>query len=284
MSQTSDAGAFRLFDTDGIEVAQIETNGSTLKPFLNAVRQVVGECRIHFTEDGLRVSAVDPANVFMIRAELPASAFDTYNLPNDEGEIGVDVASFRYAIRRARMNSDDTLELQINDRRLYASIGREYDDGTQVTTEDYVDLIDPDSVRMEPDIPDLDLTPLDVSQEAFVETTEYADASFTDYLKYEVADGDLLVAAKGDAASSKARIKDVTDPDASLGALYSTDYLSDALAAVRKAKADSLTVELGDEFPITLGFERTNDDDDVILSGALLLAPRVQSGGPGGDE
>lgn len=278
MPQTSDTGPFRLFDTDGETVAEITTDGATLKPFVNAVRQVVDECRVHFEPDGLRVTAVEPSNVLMINAHLPADAFERYALPNgDDRAIGVNVASFRHAIRRARMGHDDTLELRVAERRLYAHVDRAYDDGTTLVTEDQTDLIDPNSIRMEPEIPDLPLTELALSHEAFVDATEYADADFSDYIEYTVVDGELHVSTKGDTAASKARLAGVASPDTDgLHGLYSSDFLRTVLDAVGKAKADGVTVELGDAFPLRVSFERTDADGEVTLRGETLLAPRVR--------
>jgi len=270
-----------LFDTDGETVAEITTDGSTLKPFLNAVRQVVDECRIHFEDDGLRVTAVDPANVFMIDVRLPASAFEEYTRPTGTRAIGVNVGSLRYAIRRARMGSDDTLSIKVAERRFYAHVDREYDDGATLVTEDQIDLIDPDSVRAEPDVPELDLTPLDVSREAFEDATEYARADFSDYLEYDTVDGDLHVTTNGDTASSRACLEGATDGNhGHLHGLYSSSYIGSKLDVVRKSKADTLSIELGDSFPIRFDFERTGDDGETILSGETLLAPRIKSDGP----
>lgn len=284
MSQASDASPFRLFDTDGDAVAQITTDGATIKPFLNAIRQVVEECRIHFADDGLRVTAVDPANVFMIDAHLPASAIEEYDRPDGDAEIGVNVASFRYAIRRARMGSDDTLTLRAHERRLYAQVTREYDGDGRLVTEDHIDLIDPDSVRTEPDIPELDLVELDVSRAAFVDATEHADASFSDHIEYTSVDGDLHVSAKGDKAASKAVLEGVAPEDADGNGLYSAEYVEASLTAIRKAKADELAVALGESSPIRFDFERTNDDGETTLSGEMLLAPRVKSDSRTGDS
>lgn len=267
-----DQAPLRLVDDDGDSIGTITTDGYTLKPFLNAIGEFVDEARIHFTEDGIHALAVDSTNVSMIDAHVPASAFEDYNLDR-EHTIGVNVGMCRHLVRRARMHHDDTLTLRVHDRRLYATVTRGYDD-SDVITEDRIDLVDPDSIRQEPDIPDLDLTEVDVSLDAFRDVTEHAAAT-SDYVEYKTNDGALLVESAADTMQSNARIPDAAPADVDVAAIYSEHYLSTILDAVKKAKTESIGVRFGDEMPVFISFTREEDGEE-LLAGRTMLAPRFR--------
>lgn len=272
---TNDPTPFQMFDTGGETKAQITTDGATIKPFLNSVAEVVGECRLQLTDGGVEVLAVDAANVFMIRATLPASAFDEYHLPNGDATVGVNVGSFRHVVRRARMDSDDVLDLRITDRKLYGSVDRGYGDDTRVVSEDYTELIDPDSLRQSPDIPDLNMVDVDVSHDVFVDATGHVNSKYTSSVKYELEDGDLVVTGPGDTSESKVRITNAADESETAVGMYSKDYVKSVLKILKKSKADAINFRLADDVPFKLGFERTNDGGDTLLDGMLMLAPRI---------
>jgi len=63
-------------DTDpDIGVGMI-INATTLQETLDTVGALVDECKIHLDEDGIRIRAVDPANVGMVDVTLDASALE----------------------------------------------------------------------------------------------------------------------------------------------------------------------------------------------------------------
>jgi len=119
---------------------------STLEDALDSVSVLVDECKIRLNEDEFAIRAVDPANVGMVDLSLAADAFESYNA--DGGVIGVNLAKLEDFIGMANGNQLIELELDEQTRKLNIRM-----DGLSST----LALIDPDSIRQEPDIPDLDL-------------------------------------------------------------------------------------------------------------------------------
>src|SRR6056297_2866249 len=207
-------------------------SAETLGTALDSVSVLVDECKIHLEEDGIAIRAVDPANVGMVDLSLDSAAFESYEA--DGGLIGVDLSRLEDIAGMADSGQLIQLELDEETRKLHIQI-----DGLEYT----LALIDPDSIRQEPDIPDLDLPALIV--------IEGAD---TDHVHLELGRDDLVDLTAGPAHS-----------------LFSLDYLKDMNKAIPNDV--EVSIELGEEFPVKLHFETAEGLGEV----SYMLAPRIQS-------
>src|SRR6056297_3671858 len=185
---------------------------STFQDALDSVSVLVDECKIRLNEEELSIRAVDPANVGMVDLTLEAAAFESYEA--DGGVIGVNLARLEDIAGMA--NSGDLIHLELDEetRKLHIQI-----DGLSYT----LALIDPDSIRQEPDIPDLDLAAEIVVEGADIDRAVTAadmvsdhialgvdpDAEFfyvdaegdTDDVHFELDTADLIGLQVGDAHS-----------------------------------------------------------------------------------
>ena len=267
---------FRLYDDPGADVAEITTDGATIKPFLNAIARVVDEAKIHIDERGLSVTAVDPANVFMGEVALQADAFDTFDLA-EETTIGVPLGNLQSAVRRARKGADDELTLSIQDRRLTATVARGYDNN-EVVSQSTVDLIDPDSVRQEPDVPDLNRdVSLSLDANAFTDALSYAVGGPSEQVWFKTQQVNqhataLYLSGETDVISESVAISDVAT-DATCEAVYSYDYMKQILGGIGDVESETVTIVFDDEFPITVSM----GSEDRPFKVRYFLAPRVQS-------
>ncbi|WP_424017361.1 DNA polymerase sliding clamp [Halorientalis pallida] len=240
-------------------------SADTLRATLDSVSVLVDECKIHLTDEGIEIRAVDPANVGMVDLRLDASAFESYE--TDGGIIGVNLSRLEEFAGMADAGQLIQLELDEETRKLHVQI-----DGLEGT----LALIDPDSIRQEPDLPDLDLPAtvvlegkdinravtaadmvsdhialgVDADEEVF-----YVDAEGdTDDVHFELGRDDLIDLVAGDAHS-----------------LFSLDYLKDMNKAIPKDA--EIEMELGEEFPVKMHFDIAEGDGTVTY----MLAPRIQS-------
>ncbi len=242
-------------------------SSGTLQAALDSVSVLVDECKIRLDEDELTIRAVDPANVGMVDLSLSASAFESYE--TDGGVIGVDLDRLEEFVGMA--DSDQLIELELDEetRKLHVTI-----DGLEGT----LALIDPDSIRKEPDEDSLNLDlpaqvvlegrdiaravkaadmvsdhialGVDANEELF-----YVDAEGdTDDVHFELTSDDLIHIAPGEAHS-----------------LFSLDYLKQMNKAIPTDAEVSL--DLGEEFPVRLEFEIAEGKGTVVY----MLAPRIQS-------
>jgi len=242
-------------------------SAETLTAALDSVGVLVDECKIHLEEDGIHIMAVDPANVGMVDLELDAGAFESYEA--DGGLIGVNLSRLSDIAGMADSGQLVNLELDEETRKLHIHI-----DGLEYT----LALIDPDSIRQEPDIPDLNdklpatvviegrdidraVTAADMVSDHIALGVDEDDELFyvdaegdTDDVHFEMSGDDLIALTPGPAHS-----------------LFSLDYLKDMGKAI-PGDAE-VTVELGEEFPVKMHFGIAEGEGNVTY----MLAPRIQS-------
>jgi len=240
-------------------------SADTLTATLDSVGVLVEECKIHLEEDGFEIRAVDPANVGMVDLSLSAAAFESYEA--DGGVIGVNLSRLEDIAGMADAGQLVHLELDEETRKLHISI-----DGLEYT----LALIDPDSIRQEPDIPDLDLSSEIVMEGADIDRSVKASDMVSDHIALGVDAGDeqFYVDAEGDTDDvhlelGAADLIDLQAGDAH--SLFSLDYLKDMNKAIPNDA--EVTVELGQEFPVKIHFAIAEGEGQVTY----MLAPRIQS-------
>jgi proliferating cell nuclear antigen len=240
-------------------------DADTLRTTLDSVSVLVDECKIHLNEDGLAIRAVDPANVGMVDLELDASAFESYEA--DGGLIGVNLSRLEDIAGMADAGQLVQLELDEETRKLHITI-----DGLEYT----LALIDPDSIRQEPDLPDLDLPARIVVEGADIDRAVRAADMVSDHIALGVDEEaeHFYVHAEGDTDDVHLELRAGDLISLELGdahSLFSLDYLKDMNKAI--PKNGEVTVDLGEEFPVKLHFEIAEGLGNVTY----MLAPRIQS-------
>jgi proliferating cell nuclear antigen len=240
-------------------------SAETLRGALDSVSVLVDECKINLNEDGLAIRAVDPANVGMVDLTLDVEAFESYE--TDGGVIGVNLARLEDFVGMADSGQLIELELDEETRKLHIQI-----DGLEYT----LALIDPDSIRQEPDIPDLDLPAHVVIEGRDIDRAVTAADMVSDHiaLGVETADELFYVDAEGDTDDvhlelTRDQLIDLEAGDAH--SLFSLDYLKDMNKAIPKDA--EVELELGDEYPVKLHFDIAEAQGRVTY----MLAPRIQS-------
>jgi len=240
-------------------------DAETLRTALDSVGVLVDECKIHLNEDGLAIRAVDPANVGMVDLELDERAFESYEA--DGGLIGVNLTRLEDIAKMANSGQLVQLELDEETRKLHIQL-----DGLEYT----LALIDPESIRKEPDLPDLDLPARIVLEGADIDRAVKAADMVSDHIALGVdADGErFYVDAEGDTDDVHFELDSdelIALEPGEAHSLFSLDYLKDMNRAI--PKNGEVTVDLGEEFPVKIGFEIAEGQGTVTY----MLAPRIQS-------
>jgi len=126
----------------GDAVASAIIDKATLHQYLDALTPLVDECKLHMGDDGWHVTCVDPANVAMADwVNLPPRGFEHYEAPG-AATVGVNLEKLEDYTDPA--DGDDPIELRLDmeTRKLRIQYG---------ATETAMGLIDPESIRKEPD-------------------------------------------------------------------------------------------------------------------------------------
>ena len=240
-------------------------SASTLQDALDSVSVLVDECKIRLNEEELSIRAVDPANVGMVDLTLEAAAFESYEA--DGGVIGVNLARLGDIAGMASSGDLVHLELDEETRKLHIEV-----DGLSYT----LALIDPDSIRQEPDIPELDLPAEIVLEGAQLNRGVKAADMVSDHIRLRVDESEesFYIEAEGDTDDVDLKLTRedlIAFSPGPADSLFSLDYLKDMNKAI-PADAE-VTVELGEEFPVKLHYGFGEGLGQVTF----MLAPRIQS-------
>lgn len=237
----------------------------TLGGTLDSVSVLVDECKVRLNEDGLSIRAVDPANVGMVDLSLDASAFESYEA--DDELIGVDLARLDDLAGMADTGQLIDLTLDEDVHKLQLRI-----DGLTAT----MGLIDPESIREEPDIPDLDLPATLVLEGRDLNRAITAADMVSDHVEFGVDEANELffVDARGDTDDIRLELSPEEliefDPGPA-SSLFSLDYLRDINRAI--PSDTEVQLRLGEEYPVKFTFPYAEGRGQVTY----MLAPRIQS-------
>jgi proliferating cell nuclear antigen len=161
------------------------------------------------------------------------------------------------------------LELDEETRKLHIQI-----EGLEYT----LALIDPDSIRQEPEIPDLgdDLAAQVVLEGTDIDRAVRAADMVSDHIALGVDTDaeEFYVEAEGDTDDVHLELgrDDLIDLNASpANSLFSLDYLKDMNKAIPKDA--EVELNLGEEFPVKVHFDIAEAKGRVTY----MLAPRIQS-------
>ena len=235
------------------------------------------EMKLHLDDDGLFGSVVDPASVGMCRNSLDHEAFEHYDASG--GVIGLNISRMLDILGMG--SKDDLVELTLDEKTRKLHV--------QVDTLSYtLALIDPDSVRKEPEIPeDLDLEATMTVDFADLKRGITAADMVSDHIRFRTGLSEagklaVYIEAEGDTDDVDLELthEKLVAIDAEPGdgdSLFSLDYLKD----IRKPIPNDaeVRIELGEEHPIKFHYGHTEMGEDGELAGdtTVLLAPRIQS-------
>ena len=244
-----------------------EINAGLLKSSVDTVSVLVDECKVRLDEDGLSITAVDPANVGMVELDIPANSFGSYEA--DEEVLGLNLVRFEDIVGMA--NKGDVVEMELDEetRKLTIRI-----DGLRYT----LSLIDPDSIHQEPNVPDLDL-PGDIELAGReIRRGVKAAGMVSDHMAFGVSGDDDTFYMRAEGDTDDVRV-DLTEEDVigletggeKAESLFSLDYLDSMAKAIPNDAA--VDVEVGDDYPVKMNFDVAGGDAHVTY----LLAPRIEN-------
>jgi len=257
-----------LFDARGAPsefTASIPLN--RLQGIFGTIGHLVDECKFRLGAEKVGARAVDPANVGMVDIQMHHRAFDSYR--GDEGVLGLNVERVNSILSMGNSDSTVHLELLADVRKLKITI-----DGVEYT----MALIDPDSIRQEPDLPDLELSTTIEMESSVFDRGVTASDMVSDHMGLEFSRDEAAVVADGDTDDVNLDLLEqdgVVDYDSTAdrgdSALFSLDYLKKVERMV--PKNDTVTLRVGDEFPIKVHFQTADNHATV----EAMIAPRIEA-------
>jgi proliferating cell nuclear antigen len=244
---------------------QAAIKGGEIKEFVSTLRAIVDEAKFNIGPDGIQTRAVDPANVAMYDVDLSAAAFESYDA--SEGVLGFNLERLAEVLKLAKKS--DLVQLSFNTDTFKLVI---HIDGVEFT----MACIDPDSIRKEPEIPDMDLPISLTLAEAQISRGVKAADMVSDHIRFRCDETAETVYIEAEGDTDDVRLELSSDDLEALTvadgqALFSLDYVNDI--SRKFPKGAEITLTFGTDFPMMIEYEFADGECDVLA----LLAPRIQS-------
>ena len=229
---------------------------------IELISELVTEVKIKFSDYGLSISAMDPANVSMVGFKIPKTSFKEFE--TGLGAIGINLGSFKRILKRA--GSASTLILKKQDNQLNIEV----DD--RIKRKFSLGLIDIDSE-------DIDFASktsnMEFSSKVEVNSIDFISSIedcmvVSDSCAFIIKENNFIVEARG---ISSARIEFSGDEAKISGeearAKYSLEYLSKFIKAAKMT--EKTKIEFAEDHPMKMDFKTQKFE----LS--FVLAPRVET-------
>jgi len=233
-------------------------NPAVLARMIEIISELVTEVRVKVNEQGLSITAMDPANVSMVHFTIPKSSFSEFE--SDEETLGVNLDSLKRILKRTGTNSslliekkDNILHIQIQDR-----IKRNFD----------LSLIEIETE--EKTMPNLEFSSkVDLKSQDFVDSIEDCIV-VSDACSFIVQDGKFIVEAKGlNSARSEFSGDEAKIQAENCKSRYSLEYIQKFIKASKVF--DTTSLRFANDHPLMVDFK--NDFTEL----SFLLAPRVET-------
>jgi len=244
---------------------QTALKGGVIRDFVSTLRAIVDEAKLTVTPDGITTRAVDPANVAMYDVQLRSGAFESYDA--SEGLLGINLERLDEVLKLAKKNDLVQMTFDTSTFKLIIHI-----DGVEFS----MACIDPDSIRPEPDIPEMDLPISFTLDERQVSRGVKAADMVSDHIRFrcDETNDTVHIEAEGDTDDvslelTKDDLESITPAEGT--ALYSLDYVKDLSREF--PKNDELSLTFGQEFPMMIEYGLADGECEVLA----MLAPRIET-------
>ena len=233
-------------------------NPGLLSRVIEIISEIVTEVRIKVNNEGLSITAMDPANVSMVRFLLPKSSFSVFEV--GEETLGINLDNFKKILKRSSSMSslvlekkDNLLNIQIHDR-----IKRNFN----------LSLIEVDSE--EKDMPEIEFSSVVRLNSSDLIASVEDCIVVADACSFIIKDGKFIIEAKGlNSAMSEFSGDEAEISAENCKSKYSLEYLQ---KFIKGAKLSEKTIlKFANDHPLKIDIR--ND----FLELSFILAPRVET-------
>ncbi len=235
-------------------------NPKLFSEIVGIISELVLEVRLKVNEEGLSITAIDPANVAMISFKLPNTAFSEWQVENSE-ILGVSLESLKAVLRRVKAKSilsmskvENNLVIQIQDK-----INKEFN----------LTLIEIESEDKK--LPSLDFsTKIEMSSLDFLEAIEDC-AVVADSCSFVSEPEKFVIQARGSLNSFKSEFSsdEINIQAQDSASKYSLEYLQKMIKATKLT--DKIVINFSNDYPLKMEF------NTPLMELSFILAPRVES-------
>lgn len=238
------------------------------KTCISAMVNLIDEAAFKFTQDGIKMKAMDPSHVALVDFELPAAAFEEFKV-KQPAVMGINLVEMNKIMARAKAEDEMILELDEEKNRLALNFKGVSKRRLSLP------LID---VR-EAELPEPKLqfaASADILAGVIQDGLKDAEL-VSDNVRFELSEDGFFLSAEGDAGATELKLHkgdqallkfDIKQP---ARAMFNIKYLSDMTKAA--SSSDIITINLGTDLPIQLDFPVAEGKGRL----RFLLAPRIEA-------
>jgi proliferating cell nuclear antigen len=239
-------------------VFNIVISQTNLKGIIDAVSHLADEAKIVISEDGIKIDAVDSANIAMVSLQASSGAFEYFKA--DKGEIALDLMKLS-SLTSGKDNVSMTLDEETH--KLNIVVGK---------AKYKMSLLDPSSIKGGPRLPAMDMPAHVAMTGTDLQEAIKAASKVSDHVILAQDENNFTISAKGDidAFEMPFPITELQGVKNGMSrALFSLDYIED-IAKVA-SRADLAKIETGIDYPMRITF---NIGEYINI--CYLLAPRIE--------
>lgn len=231
---------------------------SLLSKVIEVISELVTEVRIKVNEFGMSITAIDPANVAMVRFKLPKSAFSQFESENEV--LGINLDSLKKILKRCSSGTSLLLEKKENylDITVQDRIRRNFS----------LNLIDIEG--QEKEIPTLDYSArVEISSLDLISAIE--DCSVvSDACSFKISNNEFVIDSRGlNSARSEFSKDEVKIEAEECKSKYSLEYLQKFMKGAKLCEKTILN--FANDHPLRIDIKT----EHMELN--FLLAPRVET-------
>ena len=237
-------------------------NPALLSKSIELISELVTEVKIRFSEYGLSITAMDPANVSLVSFKIPKSAFSEYIAEKKEEALGVNLDNLKAILRRCGSKSILVLEKKENSNILEISIH------DRIKRNFNLVLIEVETEEKQ--VPNLEFSAkVEISSVDIIDAIDDCNV-VSDACSFIIDNGKFIVEAKSlNSARSEFSSDEVKIEAENCKARYSLEYLQKFM---RGAKLVEKTIlQFASEHPLRIDFK----GEKMELT--FILAPRVET-------
>jgi len=231
-----------------------------LSDIITIISELVTEVKLRITNEGVSLTAVDPANVAMAYFKLPSDLFSEFNLEQDQ-ILGINLDNLKSVLKRCKPGSSLTLEKNQDENKLHLGI---IDRIKRDFSLSLIDIASEDKEMPEWEFDSVIKIDTTALTEAIEDCLVVSDAcSFTAEPNKFIIQAAGLHSAKTEFSSDEAEIV-----SGNSSSRYSLEYLSKFIKGAKIASHAHLN--FSKDHPLRINFPTGN----VMLS--FVLAPRIE--------
>lgn len=246
------------------DMIRLNLSVKNLKEITDLLSTIVSEAKFRVDENGMSVTAVDPAHVAMIMLEVPKEAFVEFHTDGQE-EIALDIYRLKSVIRLA--SSSENVGITKDGEKLKFELG---------TINKSISLLDPSTI-VTPKIPNITSEYYAVLKKSDFERGLRAAEDISDSIRFTLSQDGFKAYSHSESEESEMILpKDlITDMscNTTIKSSYPLEYLLKFIKAI--SSTDSLKLSFRDDYPLSVEFY-LDQNPGAKIKGLFLLAPRME--------